>query len=152
MSDDLLFNQADLAYEEGDFKTAFQLFLKAAQNNNVDAMSRIACMYGDGEGVNRSYELSIQWDMKAIEMGNTSSLINLAITYRACGDIKRAKYWFEKSLASGDGDAALELAKLYMVSDKETDKVREYLNIAINNDNIIEASVEEAKNLLAELE
>ena len=45
-------------------------------------MSRLALMYGDGEGVAYDFDKSVYWDLKAIEAGCTSSMSNLAITYR----------------------------------------------------------------------
>jgi TPR repeat protein len=40
-------------------------------------------------------------------------MVNLGITYRLKGDIRKSKAWFEKAIETGDGSAALELAKLY---------------------------------------
>jgi TPR repeat protein len=67
------------------------------------------------------------------------------------GDIRKSKKWFEKAIKSGDGSAALQLAKLYMVSDKEKDTVKFYLKHAINNENMCEADIEEAEKLLSEM-
>lgn len=148
MNSEALFSQADEQYELGNFNTAFELFLKAAVQGDLSAMSRVACMYSDGEGTTRDYEKSIEWDLKAAEAGSDTSMLNLAITYRALGDMRSAKKWLEKSLDAGNGEAALCLAKLYMVSDKEADKIQHYLNIAINHDSICKSSKDEADNLL----
>ena len=150
--DEKKFNQAHEVYEKGDYRTAFQLFLPGAEDGNIDAMTRIAIMYTSGEGVICDYDKSIEWEKKAIASGSTSALLNIGITYRIKGDIKLSRYWFEKSLDSGDGEAALQLAKLYMVSDKEIDRIRVYLNIAINSECMCEASIEEAKQLLLDLD
>lgn len=148
MNSDALFSQADEQYELGNFNAAFELFLKAAAQGDLSAMTRVACMYGDGEGTTRDYEKSIEWDLKAAEAGSETSMLNLAITYRALGDIRSAKEWFEKSLDAGNGEAALCLAKLYMVSDKEADKIQHYLNIAINHEAISDSSKDEAVDLI----
>ena len=150
--DEKKFNQAHEVYENGDYRTAFKLFLQAAEDGDVDAMNRIAIMYTCGEGVICDYDKSIEWEKKAIASGSTSALLNIGITYRIKGDIKLSKYWFEKSLDSGDGEAALQLAKLYLVSDKEIDRVKAYLSIAINSERMCEASIEEAKQLLLDLD
>jgi TPR repeat protein len=86
--------------------------------------------------------------MKAIEAGELTSLLNLAITYRMRGDMVSAKHWFEKALDSGDPEAALQLAKLYMVSEKEHETVRRYLELVINDELSLEVSREEAVDLL----
>lgn len=148
MNSDALFSQADEQYELGNLNAAFELFLKAAVQGDLSAMNRVACMYGDGEGTTRDYEKSIEWDLKAAEAGSDTSMLNLAITYRALGDIRSAKEWFERSLGAGNGEAALCLAKLYMVSDKEADKIQHYLNIAINHEAISDSSKDEAVDFL----
>ncbi|MFC5473458.1 tetratricopeptide repeat protein [Paraherbaspirillum soli] len=142
-----IFLQADAAYDTGDLASAFNLFLQAAEKGNCDAMCRIALMYESGEGIACDIDKSIYWDLKAIDAGSTTSLLNLGITYRRLGNIRKAKYWFEKSLETGDGEAALELARLYSVSDKEIDTVKRYLNIAISSNSLSEASLEEAREL-----
>ena len=148
MNNDKLFPQADEQYELGNLDIAFKLFLKAAEQGDSSAMSRLACMYADGEGVSRDFEKSIEWDKNSIEAGNISSFLNLAITYRTLGDIVSSKYWFEKALDKGDAEAALQLAKLYMISDKERESIEHYLNLAINDKSICEESRIEANNLL----
>ncbi len=151
MSDNEIFNQADEAYDCGNFKEAFSLFRKSAENGNYHAMSRLACMYSDGEGTECNVDESIAWDLKAIKSGSDISQLNLAITYRTLGDIKESKKWFEKAVNAGDGEAALQLAKLYMVSDKETATVRKYLTTAIESDDLFDDSLEEAGKLLSGL-
>lgn len=146
-----LFLDAESAYERGDLDQAFKLFLGAAERGDSSAMSRVAVMYDSGEGTDRNIDLSIYWDLRAIEAGSTTSLLNLGITYRRIGEIRKARRWFEKSLEGGDAEAALELARLYSVSDKETDKVRGYLTIVLASDFVSPDSKEEAAGLLAEL-
>lgn len=151
MNRDALFSAADVAYDNGDYPTALSLFQQAAEAGDSDAMSRLATMYEGGEGVERDIEQSISWDMKAIAAGNRTSLLNLGITYRRLGDIKSAKMWFEKSHAQGDAEAALELAKLYSVSDKEVETVRRYLTEVVSSEYVTQDSIDEAQTLLREL-
>lgn len=148
MNTEEIYLHADTAYDAGNFEEAFALFLKAAEHGDCNAMCRIALMYESGDGTLSDIEESIYWDLKAIEGGCNTSLLNLAITYRHLGEIRKSKHWLEKSLGTGDGEAALELAKLYSVSDKEIATVINYLNIAIASDNLTEASREEALELL----
>lgn len=148
MNNEALFSQADEQYELGNFHAAFELFLKAATQGDLSSMNRLACMYAAGEGTVRDYEKSIEWDLKAAETGSEIAMLNIAITYRMQGDIRSARTWFEKSLNAGCGEAALCLAKLYMVSNKEADKIRHYLSIAISHDSLCESSREEAAELL----
>lgn len=142
-----IFLKADAAYDAGDFAVAFRLFLQEAEAGNCDAMCRLALMYESGEGTEPDVDKSIYWDLKAVDAGSTTSLINLGITYRRLGNMRKARYWFEKSLETGDGEAALELAKLYSVSDKEVATVKHYLDIAISSNRLSEASLEEAQKM-----
>lgn len=143
---------ADAAYERGDFEEAFAMFLQLAEGGDLNGMSRVACMYGDGEGTQRSREMSLEWDSKAAALGSTTSMFNLGITYRNAGDSREARRWFERLHADGDGDASLELAKMYMVSDLEGERIRGYLLAALRSSNVCEASIEEAQELLEDLD
>ena len=86
-----LFELADQAHQSGEYEKAFRLFYRASENGDSSAMSRLALMYGDGEGVEYDFDKSVYWDLKAIEAGCTSSMSNLAITYRNHGDAREAR-------------------------------------------------------------
>ena len=144
-----IFEAGSLAYWKGYFRKAFKLFKEGAENGNADCMINLASMYTCGEGVRCDYDKAIEWERRAQDSGHSCAKINLGISYRIKGDLRQARCWFEKALDDGDGDAALHLAKLYMVSDKEADRVKGYLTIAINSDPMCEDSIEEAKMLLA---
>ncbi|NOQ77091.1 MAG: sel1 repeat family protein [Methylococcaceae bacterium] len=152
MDNNELFIKGDKLYEEKKLSESFAVFMSAAENGDVSSMTRIASMYTCGEGVDCDYDKAIKWDLKAIELGEISSMVNIGISYRIKGEIKQSKYWFEKAIEAGDGSGAIQLAKLYMVSDKETKRVKEYLNYAIASENMCEADIEEAKQYLSEIE
>lgn len=151
MSKRNLFEQASAAYERSDFKKAFKLFMALAQAGDADAMTMVASMYDSGEGGVYDFDASITWGQKAAKAGSTSALINLGISYRSRGDCKKAKFWFERALDAGDAEAALDLAKLYMVSDLENDRVKRYLTLALDSENVCQDSKEEAALFLKEL-
>ncbi len=140
--------QAHRQYDAGEYDRAFVAFMEAAQNGDVHAMNQVASMYTAGEGVQCDYERALEWELKSWDGGNVSAAINIAITYRIRGDIAESKKWLEKALENGDGEAALQLAKLYLVSEKERDRIEELLNYAIANDRTCEDSIEEANGLL----
>ena len=60
---------------------------------------------------------------------------------------ERAQFWFQKALKAGDGDAALELGKIYLMK-KNHSKALHYLNTAKLSKRITEDSVAEATRLL----
>ncbi|WP_043649179.1 tetratricopeptide repeat protein [Chitinilyticum litopenaei] len=152
MQTDELFLKGDELYEKGDFAGAFAAFMQAAMEGDTSCMLRVAVMYTCGEGVNCDYDKAIEWELKAVEGGEISALVNLGISFRIKGDIRKAKHWFERAIESGDGSGALELAKLYLVSPKENERTIEYLKLAISSKNMCEVEVEEAQKLLSELE
>ncbi len=139
---------ADAAYERGQYGEAFAKFLALAEDGDLSGMARVACMYADGEGTERSRDKSLEWDLKAAALGGETSMFNLGITYRNSGDMREAKRWFEKCHSLGDGDASLELAKMYMISELEGERIRAYLLAAVQSSHVCEASREEAQQLL----
>ncbi len=143
------YEDAMAAYDRGHLNKAFKLFLAGAEAGDVDSMAMVAVMYGAGEGVRIDLHRSIEWDQKAIAAGSELAFLNIAITYRCVGDMVNAKHFFERALESGDGEAALQLAKLYMVSDLEVETVRMYLQIAIDSTNAFDETKLEARQLLA---
>jgi uncharacterized protein len=151
MTPENIFESGMKQYEVGNYEAAFDLIHRAAIDGNRDAMTQLAIMLDAGQGVEQDVEKSIEWDLKAIASGSTTSLINLGITYRKLGDIKASKYWLEKAFASGDGEAALELARLYSVSEKEGQTVKNYLHAALQNKYISDDSKNAAARMLSEL-
>lgn len=149
MDNEALLVEGDEYFDNGDYEAAFSIYLRAAEAGCVHSMLRLASMYTLGEAVACNYDKAIEWELKAVDCGEPTALLNVGITYRIKGDIIKAKYWLEKSMAAGDGSGALQLAKLYMVSPKENDKIREYLNFAINAENMFESDLEEARKLLS---
>ena len=150
--DPISFEEADRLYDEDRLEDSFAMFLKLAEAGDASACGRVALMYFEGEGVPFDFDESVKWDLRAIELGDTTSLSNLAITYRNTGNAREARKWLEKAVATGDGDAALDLAKLLHVSDFEIDNVRRLLKTAIASDYITEMSREEAEEMLATLD
>ena len=151
MDNEKEFIKAHELYERGELLSAFNIFHKSAENGDTDSMLQVASMYSAGEGVRYNLDKAEEWELKSIDAGSLTAMINLAITYRMKGNILKSKTWFKKALESGDGTAALELAKLYLVSDRETDTVREYLEKALIINNMCDDDVEEAQKMLSEL-
>ncbi|GBC62855.1 sel1 repeat family protein [Desulfonema ishimotonii] len=149
---DIIFDQADSEYSNGNFEKAFELFFKAAEDGNESAMDRIASIYESAEGVDYDYDKAIYWYQKAVDAGSITSLYNLGVSYRAKGDVSQAKYWFEKALDAGDLDAALELGKLHMICESEQDKVVFYLKKFLQSNNSFEDSRKEALDIISKIE
>lgn len=144
--------RGDALEAKGAFKQAFKEFASGAEAGDANCMLRLALLYTLGKGVDCcDYDKAIEWETKALESGSTMAQVNLGITYRIKGDILKARSYFEQALSAGDNGAALELAKLYAVSSSESEKVRYYLGLVLDDHSLFEAEREEAKNLLSRI-
>ena len=142
------------AEEAGQYEMAFSLFERLAAQGDTYAMTALARFYEDGLGVEADFDKSIYWAEKAAVAGDPIGMSNLAISYRRIGEMLKAKEWFERALASGFTGAALELAKMYMISDKESENVKRYLGIVLRGsvgNEISEDEFNKAKELLSYL-
>jgi TPR repeat protein len=149
-----LFEQASLEWDQGNKKKAFELFGKAAQQGDPSAQHNLGYFYDEGFGVEKNTQQALYWYKKAAKNGEICSCSNIAEIYRLAGNIQKAKIWLLKAVAQGDGDAALEMAKLY-INIKGMDnltKAFEYLNMVTRSNRVTEASIEEAHLLLEQLQ
>jgi TPR repeat protein len=148
----LQYERADKLLDLGLHNEALGILRSLAKNGNGAAMSRIALLYFEGHGVEKDFAESIKWDLAAIAAGYDTSMANLALTYCSLREYREARRWFERSVELGDGDSALELAKLLYVSDSEIENVKRLLDIAIDSDLITPASLEEASTFRRKLD
>lgn len=147
------FERGHALEEQGFFEQAFEEFMAGANAGDAFCMTRLALLYTLGKGVACcDYDKAIEWETKAHEAGSPMALFNLGITHRMKGDLLEARSCFEKALSAGDNSAALELAKLYVVSPKESETVQYYLGLALSDDSLGEAAREDAQKLLAQVE
>ena len=143
--------EADALEASGRHQQAFEIFLSLAENGHVDSMCRVGSLYENGEGVEANFERAVYWERRASDSGSFIGTFNLGVTLRKYGRLRDARYLFEKCLENGIGDAAIELAKMYLVSDKELDTVEGYLKRALSANDLLEADYEEAKKMMKEL-
>ena len=148
--DEKQFCRAHRFKDAGKYRKAFKIFRKLAKRNTY-AMVSLANLYSGGFGIEYSFEKIVKWEKKAAEQGDDCGMINLGTTYRRAGDVRTAKAWYEKALQAGDGSAALEIAKMYLISDLETKRVKNYLHRALEVGQLCEADEEEIQALLEEL-
>jgi TPR repeat protein len=143
------FFSADRLYDEARYEEAFKMFRTLAEKGDVSSMTRLALMYYSGVGTSKNIEECVKWDLRAAEHEDTVAYLNLGITYKDLGDMQTSIDWFNKALNQGDGEAALELAKIYLAND--VDKAKSYLNIALQTGNLTEDSQEEITSLLNQM-
>lgn len=151
-SADSHFQRGDALEEQGCFEQAFEEFSAGATAGDASCMTRLALMYTLGKGVDCcDFDKAIEWEMKAHEAGGSVAQFNLGITYRMKGDLLEARACFEKALSAGDNSAALELAKLYIVSPKEIATVRANLGLVLADESLCDSEREAAWALLARM-
>src|SRR3974390_2434595 len=75
------FDDAIAAYDRGDFQSAFQKFMPAAESGNPDAQANVGAMYANGEGVEQNLAEAAKWYRLSAEQGNASAQNRLGSMY-----------------------------------------------------------------------
>ena len=147
------FSAANDAWDAGAHKKALSLFLKAAVAGETHALNSVGYLLDHGVGVKQDSTAARQWYRKAARAGDIAGCANLAICYRDEGNFRWARYWFERAYAAGDGDAALELGRLFLWEGphKNHRKVVDYLTKAMAAPQVTPNGREEAGKLLKSL-
>lgn len=133
------------------YKKARHLLQILAGGGCAKAMDYLGTIYLYGMGVLACTEQAIKWYNKAVETGCFESNLNLAIAYRHTPHIHYYKHYLEHALTKGDDNAALLLAKLYYVSDHETERVETLLEQVIMSDRVDVDAVYQAEIMLNNL-
>lgn len=148
-----LFDEANEAWDSGDGKRAFQLFLNAAEAGEKYAFNSVGYFYDNGIGVKRDSANAYAWYRRAALRGDIAAYANLAAWFRDAGNLRRTIFWLEKAYAKGDGSAACELGKIHLSksSPAGSKQARQYLTAASESKYIDEAERKAALKLLAKL-
>jgi TPR repeat protein len=149
---DTPFSEASRLLERGRVGEAFRLFFAAAKAGDSRAQLNIGYLYDTGQGVSRSRTHALEWYRKAVQRGEAAAANNIGTLYRDEGRLRLAVRWFEKAAAMGDGDALLEMAKLYAGPLEEAAKARKLLTRVRTSKRAAADSREEAARLLHTLE
>jgi TPR repeat protein len=144
------FDEANREWDAGNLTRAFKLFNMAAENGSSNAFNSIGYFFDYGLGVKKDQEKALYWYKKAARSGDSLSFCNIGLIFRDRGNSRRAKYWLTKATRAHDGDAALELAKIYMKGsgEKAAALTVKYLKLATDATISAPSTSEEAKVLL----
>ena len=111
-------NEAEFQKYFNDCKLAFELFQKAADAGNVEAMAKLSECYYKGIGVPKDVTKAFEWEKKAAETGHIQSMSNLAASYMngegVVKDAKKAFEWEKKAAEAGHIQSMHNLAASYM--------------------------------------
>ena len=149
---DTPFSEASRLLERGKIQEAFRLFFEAAKTGDSRAQLNVGYLYDTGQGVSRSRTQALQWYRKAVKQGEAAAANNIGTIYRDEGRLRLAVRWFEKAAAMGDGDALLEVAKLYAGPLEEPARARKLLLRVRSSKRAAAESRDEAERLLHTLE
>lgn len=152
-SADDLFVRANHEWDSGKTKLAFKLFLKAVDAGHVSAKNSVGFFLDHGLGIRKNKTQAMQWYRQAARKGDVSACSNIGISYRDRGNIKQARVWFEKALKKGDSGAAIDLAKLLLITKRKpnTAKAVRYLQTAVKSKYVSAADKQQADKLLASI-
>ena len=70
-----------LAYESGDYATAFREFTEAAKRGNAHSQAFLGIMFSNGQGVAQSFVEAEKWFRKAADQGLAVAQIRLGWLY-----------------------------------------------------------------------
>ncbi|MBI1740725.1 MAG: sel1 repeat family protein [Acidobacteriales bacterium] len=142
---------ADKEWERGRVGLAFRLMLAAAKMGESGAQVNVGKMYDDAIGTKRNKEAALYWYRRAYRRGESTAAHNIGTVWRDDGNFRRALYWFERAIqmnGGDDGEASLEIAKLYLGEDQDPGKAAFFLRGVCKSKNVTQAAVEEARRLL----
>jgi hypothetical protein len=71
------------AYEEEDYKTAFELFSQACDMGDANGCLNLGVMYYNGGDVQRDIPKAIELFKKACDMGDANGCLNLGLIYES---------------------------------------------------------------------
>jgi TPR repeat protein len=112
-ADDPRVKEGFAAYQAGDFKKAYALWLPPAEAGNAEAQFRIGRLYDFGEGVEKNYDKGIRWYKAADTNNHLSATFNLGhLLYwegRGNEDKRLAIDLLNKAAMKGHIDAQLHL-------------------------------------------
>ena len=105
------------AYETGNFKLAYEEFLKAADQGDASTQYGLGVMYSEGQGVPQDYQAATQWYRKAAEQGDAVAQHNLGVMYSegqgVPQDYQTAVRWYQKAAEQGHAVAQNNLGLMY---------------------------------------
>lgn len=108
-----LFRLASDAWDAGEERRAFRLFLAAAKAGDLGALLNLGFFYDEGIGVRQNHEKALALYRRAYRRGDGSAANNIAIMMRNRGQLTRAAAWFERAIRLGNDDSNLQLAEIF---------------------------------------
>jgi tetratricopeptide (TPR) repeat protein len=147
-----LFERANEEWDKGNLRSAFRLFLAGAKAGDDGCQVNLGNFYADGIGMRPHRKAGMYWYLRAYRQGSCAAASNIAVVYRNENKINKALAWFQRAVALKDGDAYLDIAKIYLSRDQKA-RAKAYLKRAstASPTDITAAARKEAALLLKKL-
>ena len=108
---------ADSAYNRGDFALAARLLRSLAEQGNAVAQNNLGLMYDQGTGVPKDYQEAVKWYRLAAEQGDEEAQNSLGLMYKngmgVSQDYHEAARWYRLAAEQGYAIAQNNLAQMY---------------------------------------
>ena len=106
-----------VAYQRGDYATAFRLLSPLAEQGNAKDQNSLGVMYRKGQGVTQDYATAASWFRKAADQGHANAQHELGTMYYDGQGVPRdyatAASWIRKAADQGDAGAQANLGTMY---------------------------------------
>ena len=145
-----LYRRGDEAWSKGHSRPAFRFFLAAARSGMVSAFSTVGNFYHNGIGVKADSDAALHWYRLAYRSGARSVANNMGCILRDRKKLGAAIKWFARAVRQNDGDANLNIARIYLSKGKLA-SARSYLDKTRRSSWATEQSREEATRLLKKI-
>ena len=97
------------AYDRGDYKTAFTMHKELAEQSDIGSQTLLGYMYYEGQGVTQDYKKAVHWYTKGSEQGFEIAQLNLGVMYAngqgVSKDYEKAHMYWNIASANGNEDA-----------------------------------------------
>jgi TPR repeat protein len=110
---DRLFVDANDAWDKGDLKRAFTLFMRAARLGDRASQVDLGYFFDNGLYKKKDKKKAITWYRRAYLQGDAGAANNIGTVHRDLGNTRKMLWWFRRAAAMGDPDVLLDLAKRY---------------------------------------
>jgi len=118
--------EADAAYERGDFATVLRLYRPLAEQGNATAQFSLGLMYENGDGVAKNHAEAVKWYRRAAEQGDANGQFLLGKMYEfgrgVAQDDAEAVKWYRLAAEQGDAESQSTLGFAYWKGGKNVAK------------------------------
>ncbi len=108
--------EANDAFDRGDYRRAFLLNRPLAAAGSAEAQNSLGYLYEKGLGTKQDYERALFYYQQAAANGHRSGQFNAAVLYEnglgSARNREQARHWYERAAAQGDEEAAEALERL----------------------------------------